>query len=57
MREWDCRHQLQVLEDMVEHGPAVDGISGRQEATVDGLPFTTYIQPWDNIRRLLGLDE
>ena len=56
LREWDCRHQLQVLEQMVEHGPAVDGITGRQEPTVDGLPFTTYIQPWDAIRRLLGLE-
>lgn len=56
MRDWDCRQQLQVLEHLVEHGPAVDGVTGRREATVDGLPFLTYIQPWDAIRRLLGLE-
>ncbi|HUG89921.1 MAG TPA: glutamate cyclase domain-containing protein [Planctomycetaceae bacterium] len=52
---WDGEHQRRVLEQMVEHGPAVDGVTGRREATVDGLPFLTYIQPWEGIRRLLGL--
>lgn len=46
-----------VLEAMVEHGPAVDGVTRRREATVDGLPFLTYIQPWEGMRRLLGLSE
>ena len=39
---------------MVAEGPAVDGITRRQAATVDGLPFATYIQSWVGIRRLLG---
>ena len=42
---------------MVEHGPAVDGVTRRREATVDGLPFLTYIQPWAAIRAKLGLAE
>ncbi|MBW3539007.1 MAG: DUF4392 domain-containing protein [Planctomycetes bacterium] len=54
LRPWDREHQRQAIEHMVAHGPAVDGCTGRQEATVDGLPFLTYIQPWEGIRRLLG---
>ena len=57
LREWDGDHQLQVLEQIVENGPAVDGPSGLQAATVDGLPFATYIQPWEGIRRLIGFDD
>ncbi len=57
LRPWGRAHQLAVLEEMVQQGPAVDGVTGRQEATVDGLPFMTYIQPWDGIRQLLGFDD
>lgn len=51
----DSRQQQTVLEAMVEHGPAVDGVTKRREPTVDGLPFLTYIQPWEAIRAKLGL--
>ncbi|MEX1095737.1 MAG: glutamate cyclase domain-containing protein [Planctomycetales bacterium] len=54
---WDREHQRRALERMVAEGPAVDGATALQEATVDGLPFLTYIQPWESIRRLLGLEE
>ncbi len=47
-------HRLQTL---VEHGPAVDGVTRLQEPTVDGLPFITYLQPWETMRSLLGIDE
>ncbi len=57
LRDFDRDHQQRVLEHTVEHGPAVDGVTGRQEATVDGLPFLTYIQPWEGIRRLLGFED
>ena len=50
------RHQS-WLEHIVANGPAVDGVTGRREATVDGLPFLTYIQPWEGIRRLLGWND
>jgi len=56
LRPWDHNHQQQVLEQMVQNGPAVDGVTARQEPTVDGLPFLTYIQPCTAIRRLLGLE-
>jgi hypothetical protein len=52
---FDSRQQQMVLEAMVEQGPAVDGVTKRREATVDGLPFLTYIQPWEAIRAKLGL--
>lgn len=54
---FDCRQQRDVLEYMVEHGPAVDGVTRRREPTVDGLPFLEYIQPWKEIRTKLGLEE
>jgi D-glutamate cyclase len=54
---FDCRQQQAVLESLVAHGPAVDGVTRRREATVDGLPFLTYIQPWEAIRAKLRLPE
>lgn len=56
LRPWNRDHQRHVLEHMVETGPAVDGITRYREPSVDGIPFLTYIQPWEGIRRLLGLD-
>jgi hypothetical protein len=52
---FDEEFHLRLLEQMVAHGPALDGMTRRREATVDGLPFATYIQSWIGIRRLLGL--
>ncbi|MGE3314258.1 MAG: glutamate cyclase domain-containing protein [Planctomycetaceae bacterium] len=49
----DRPSEKNIIEQMVANGPAVDGVTGRQEATVDGLPFLTYIQPLEGIRRLL----
>jgi len=55
LRPFDADHQERVLQAMVEEGPAVDGVTRRREATVDGIPFRAYIQPWEAIRSLLGL--
>jgi len=52
---FDSRQQQAVIEAMVAHGPAVDGVTKRREPSVDGLPFLTYIQPWEAIRAKLGL--
>jgi hypothetical protein len=57
LRPWGVSHQQQMLEDLVHNGPAVDGKTRRKEATVDGLPFITYIQPWMEMRRLMGMEE
>lgn len=52
---WTARQQQNALRQLVAEGPAVDGITKLREATVDGLPFLTYIQPWEGIRRAIGL--
>lgn len=57
LKPWTAQHQLRMLEQMVERGPAVDGITRLPQATVDGLPFLTYIQPWEGIRRVVGFSE
>jgi hypothetical protein len=54
---FDCRQQQELLEEMVAAGPAVDGVTRRREATVDGLLFMNYITPWAAIRAKLGLAE
>jgi hypothetical protein len=53
LEPYDRLNERHIIESMVQHGPAVDGVTGRQEVTVDGLPFLTYIQPLEGIRRLL----
>jgi hypothetical protein len=47
--------QQRLLERIVEDAGAVDGVTRRNEPTVDGLPFLTQIQPWIAIRERLGL--
>lgn len=57
MEGWTCEAEERLLERFVAEGPMVDGATRLPEATVDGLPFITYIQPWAAIRRRLGLPE
>lgn len=47
--------QQRLLEKIVAEAGAVDGVTRRNEPTVDGLPFLTQIQPWIAIRKRLGL--
>lgn len=54
MQPWTASQQQHLLERLVTEGPAVDGITQLPEPTVDGLPFRTYIQPWEGIRRVAG---
>lgn len=56
LKEIDVSREERRLNDLVRQGPAVDGVTRVPEATVDGLPFLTYIQPWEAIRRWLRLD-
>ncbi|MFM9965037.1 MAG: glutamate cyclase domain-containing protein [Planctomycetaceae bacterium] len=53
LKPWTRERHRECLEQLVANGPAVDGVTGRREATVDGLPFLTYIQPWEGILRCL----
>ncbi len=52
LQPWTQERHREWLEHLVANGPAVDGVTGRREATVDGLPFLTYIQPWEGILRV-----
>lgn len=56
LRPFTFEQQEAVLKHVIQHGPAVDGVTRLREPTVDGLPFLTYIQPWLGMRHLLGWD-
>jgi len=50
---FDPDHERKILEIMVEAGPLVDGVTGKQEATVDGLSWDEYVKPLIRIREIL----
>lgn len=56
LRPFTFEQQEKLLKHVIQHGPAVDGVTRLQEPTVDGLPYLTYIQPWLGMRHLLGWD-
>lgn len=56
LRDFTQAQQLAALEHSIQAGPSVDGVTRQQTATVDGLPFLTYIQPWLGMRHLFGWD-
>jgi hypothetical protein len=39
---------------LVAQTRAVDGLTLRREATVDGLPLDVYLRPLEEMRKLLG---
>ncbi|HEY2839771.1 MAG TPA: glutamate cyclase domain-containing protein [Pirellulales bacterium] len=43
----------ELIEMLVAKAGAVDGVTGRSEATVDGLPLETYLQVFSGIRDAL----
>ena len=50
---FDPDREREILELMVREGPLVDGVTGKQTATVDGLSWDDYIQPLIRIRDIL----
>jgi hypothetical protein len=50
---FDPDRERAILEVMVREGPLVDGVTGRQTATVDGLTWEEYVKPLVRIRELL----
>lgn len=50
---FDPLRERQLLQVMVEHGPLVDGVTGKQTATVDGLAWDDYIRPLVEIGRIV----
>lgn len=45
--------ERRLLEVMVREGPLVDGVTGKQTATVDGLSWDEYVKPLIRIREVL----
>jgi len=50
---FEVEREREILERMVKHGPLVDGVTGEQTATVDGVAFDEYIQPLARIREII----
>ena len=50
---FDPDREREILEVMVKHGPLVDGVTGKQTATVDGLTWDEYVKPLIRIREIL----
>jgi uncharacterized protein YcsI (UPF0317 family) len=46
--------EADLLKQMVRQGPLVDGVTGQQTATVDGLSFERYIEPLVRIGAILA---
>jgi hypothetical protein len=56
-RDWNSAGQRALIEHIVNGTSAVDGLTRRREATVDGLPLDVYLRPLDEMRKLLGYRE
>lgn len=52
---WNVDHQRALVERLVHEAGAVDGVTRRAQASVDGLPLETYLQPLGALRQWLGL--
>ncbi|HEY3788371.1 MAG TPA: DUF4392 domain-containing protein [Urbifossiella sp.] len=50
---FDPDHEREILEIMVKEGPLVDGVTGKQTATVDGLTWEAYVKPLVHIREIM----
>lgn len=50
---FDPDEERRILEVMVREGPLVDGVTGQQTATVDGLSWDEYVKPLIRIREIL----
>jgi hypothetical protein len=54
---FDVERERELLRVMVEQGPLVDGVTGRQAVTVDGLAFDDYAEPLRRIGEILEKDQ
>jgi hypothetical protein len=48
---FDPGREADILRAMVERGPLVDGVSGQQSLSVDGLAFDEYVKPLIDLGR------
>ena len=54
--DWsDPRTQQQLIETLVAEAGAVDGVTGRREATVDGLAMDEYLRIFSDIARVAAM--
>jgi hypothetical protein len=51
--QWSESKQVELLERIVERGPAVDGAARAFRPTVDGLDHDSYFGPWRSMERVL----
>jgi hypothetical protein len=51
---FDPDRERELLEVMVQRGPLVDGVTGEQAATVDGLAFERYVKVLEQIARMFA---
>ncbi len=49
----DPQEERRLLQIMVDAGPLVDGVTGRQTPTIDGLSFERYAEPLLGIAKIL----
>lgn len=54
---FDVERERELLRIMVEQGPLVDGVTGRQTVTVDGLSFDDFAEPLRRIGELLEKEQ
>ena len=54
---FDVERERNLLRIMVEEGPLVDGVTGRQTVTVDGLAFEDYAEPLQRIGEILEKEQ
>lgn len=52
---FDVAREHEILRVMVEQGPLVDGVTGKQTITVDGLDFERYAEPLRRIGEIVAL--
>jgi D-glutamate cyclase len=50
---FDIEEERKILEQMVQSGPLIDGVSGEQTTSVDGLPFEEYVKPLTQIHEMV----
>jgi hypothetical protein len=53
---WDAADLKKLIQAMVDHGGAVDGVTRRHEASVDGLPLEDYLAVLTAMRSLANVD-
>jgi hypothetical protein len=52
---FNVAREREILQVMVEQGPLVDGVTGKQTATVDGLEFERYAEPLRRIGTIVAM--